>query len=189
MKKIVVGVGGSSGAIYAKRLFDKLALMDDLQVAAVFSSNALINWELELGVFDKVGFPFPIFDAKDFFAPFASGSAQYETMVVCPCSVGLLARLASGTAEDLIGRAADVMLKERRKLIIVPRETPLNLIHLRNMVQLTEAGAIICPAMPSFYSKPQTINDVVDTVVDRIIDLMQLSQNTYRWGNGTDRPL
>lgn len=120
---------------------------------------------------------------RKIFAPFASGSSRFEAMVICPCSMGLLGRIANGISDDLITRAADVMLKERRKLIVVPRETPFNLIHLRNMTQLTEAGAIVCPAVPSFYSKPQTIEQLVDTVVDRIIDLIGLDVVTYRWGN------
>lgn len=183
MKKIVVGIGGSSGAIYAKRLLEKLALQKDLELAVVMSANARINWQLELGDLNLEAYPANIYDAKDFFAPFASGSSRFEAMVICPCSMGLLGRIANGISDDLITRAADVMLKERRKLIVVPRETPFNLIHLRNMTQLTEAGAIICPAVPSFYSKPQTIEQLVDTVVDRIIDLIGLDVVTYRWGN------
>lgn len=183
MKKVVVGIGGSSGAIYAKRLLDKLALQRDIELAIVMSANASINWKLEMGSFDINGYPAKLFDNKDFFAPFASGSSRFETMVVCPCSMGLLGRIANGISDDLMTRSADVMLKERRKLIIVPRETPFNLIHLRNMTQLTEAGAIICPAVPSFYSKPQTIEQVVDTVVDRVMDLMGMDNATFRWGH------
>lgn len=183
MKKIVVGIGGSSGAIYAKRLLDKLALQKDLELAVVMSTNARINWQLELGDLNLEAYPANIYDAKDFFAPFASGSSRFEAMVICPCSMGLLGRIANGISDDLITRTADVMLKERRKLIVVPRETPFNLIHLRNMTHLTEAGAIICPAVPSFYSKPHTIEQLVDTVVDRIIDLIGLDVVTYRWGN------
>jgi len=117
----------------------------------------------------------------DFFVPFASGSSDYDTMIICPASMGMLGRIANGTSEDLIARAADVMLKERRKLIIVPRETPYNLIHIRNMETLTLAGAIICPATPSFYSKPQTIDDLVMTVVERIISLAGFDAGIYRW--------
>ena len=183
MKKIVIGIGGSSGAVYAKRLLDKLSHQNNLELAVVMSSNARINWQLELGDLDLNIYPVKVYDSKDFFAPFASGSARFEAMVICPCSMGLLGRIAHGISDDLITRAADVMLKERRKLIVVPRETPFNLIHLRNMTQLTEAGAIICPAVPSFYSKPDTIEQLVDTVVDRVIDLIGVEVDTYRWEN------
>ena len=125
---------------------------------------------------------------NDFFAPSASGSALIDAMVICPCSMGLLGRMAHGLSEDLITRSADVMLKERRKLIIVPRETPYNLIHLRNMTSLTEAGAIICPASPSFYSKPQTLEAAAQTVVDRVIDLIGLNHTSFRWGNSVNYP-
>ena len=115
-------------------------------------------------------------------APFASGSARYDTMIVCPCSMGLMARIAMGISNDLITRAADVVLKERRRLIVVPRETPLSLIHINNMKAITEAGGIICPAVPSFYSQPQTIEAVVATVVDRVLDLADFDVKSYRWG-------
>lgn len=182
MRKIVLGIGGSSGSIYAKLLMDKLALIDDIEVGVVMSKNAVINWEIEIGAFDPSKYPFTFYTVNDFFAPFASGSAQYDTMIICPCSMGLLARITHGLSTDLTTRAADVILKERRKLIIVPRETPYNLIHLKNMTALTEAGAIICPATPSFYSKPTTLVDICSTVVDRVIDLAGLPQVTYRWG-------
>jgi flavin prenyltransferase len=182
MRKIVIAIGGSSGSIYAKRLLDKLSLMNNIEGAIVHSTNAKINWDIELEPFDNYPFPYKIYNNKDFFAPFASGSARFDTMVIIPSSMALIGRIANGVSEDLIGRAADVVLKERRKLIIVPRETPYNLIHLKNMTTLTEAGAIICPATPSFYSKPKSIEEVVDTVVDRVIDLMGLDLPSYRWG-------
>ena len=115
-------------------------------------------------------------------APFASGSARYDTMIVCPCSMGLLARIAHGFSADLTTRAADVILKERRKLIVVPREAPFNLIHLNNMKIITEAGGIICPATPSYYSKPQTIEELAATVVDRVLDLAGFDLKSFRWG-------
>jgi 4-hydroxy-3-polyprenylbenzoate decarboxylase len=123
--------------------------------------------------FDNVHFLNP----RDFYTPPASGSYRHDGMVIIPCSMGTLGRIASGTSDDLTARAADVCLKERRKLIIVPRETPLNLIHLRNMVTITEAGATILPAMPSFYHNPQTINDLVDTVISRVMQNLGFSQN------------
>ena len=182
MRKIVLGIGGSSGSIYAKLLMDKLKTYSDLQIGVVMSDNARINWSIEIGEFEKSDYPFDFYNQKDFYAPFASGSARYDTMVICPCSMGLLARIAGGISNDLTSRAADVMLKERRKLILVPRETPYNAIHLENMTKLTHAGAVICPATPSFYSKPKDISSLCMTVVDRIVDLIGLNQETYRWG-------
>lgn len=177
-----MAIGGSSGSIYAFRLLTKLKKMaNTTQIGVVMSDNAVINWELELGPFQKSDFPFTFYDKKDFNAPFASGSAKYDTMIVCPCSMGLLGRISQGISDDLITRAADVILKERRKLICVVRETPYNLIHLRNMTQLTEAGAIICPATPSFYSRPDTLDKIADTVVDRVLDLAGFEHDTYRW--------
>lgn len=183
-RKIVVAIGGSSGAIYAKLLLDHLATLDGLTVGVVMSTNAIINWELEVGPWLADRYPFDYYEKQDFYAPFASGSAQYDTMIVCPCSMGLLSRIAQGTSNDLMTRAADVVLKERRNLIIVPREAPYNLIHLRNMTSLAEAGATICPATPSFYSNPKTVDEVAMTVVSRVIDLAGLDQETYRWGEG-----
>jgi flavin prenyltransferase len=184
MKKIVIGISGSSGAIYAYRLIQKLSGYKDQwsEIGIVASANAEINWTLELG--KDMSFPeeMKLYQPGDFYAPFASGSARYETMIICPCSMGTLARIASGISNDLMTRAADVMLKERRKLIVVPRETPLNLIHLRNMVALTESGAIILPAIPSFYSKPTSIDELIDTVVDRILDQAGFEINSKRWG-------
>ena len=184
-RKIVVAVTGASGTIYARLLFKKLLEIKNQieEVAVVFSTNAQEIWKYELNEDFKPVFPLRLYEKTDFNAPFASGSSTFDTMVISPCSMGTLGRIANGISDDLITRAADVMLKERRKLIVVPRETPFNLIHLRNMTQLTEAGAIICPAVPSFYSKPQTIEQLVDTVVDRIIDLIGLDVVTYRWGN------
>ena len=180
-RKIILALGGSSGSIYAKLLMEKLAKIDDVTVGVVMSENALINWKIELGVFDPSDYPFTFYKKNDFMAPFASGSAKYDTMIVCPSSMGLLARIASGISNDLTTRAADVILKEKRKLIIVPRETPYNLIHLRNMTSLTEAGAIICPATPSFYSSPKTLHEICNTVVDRVLDLAGFDIDTYRW--------
>lgn len=185
-RKIVIALTGSSGAIYAKLLLDKLLLLQNQlgAVGVVMSDNARINWELEIGKFDAVRYQeFSFYEKNDFNAPFASGSARYDTMIVCPCSMGTLARIATGVSNDLVTRAADVALKERRRLILVPRDTPLNLIHLRNMLTLTEAGGIICPACPSFYSKPASVEAVAATVVDRVLDLAGLAVDTYRWGS------
>lgn len=186
MHKLVVAIGGASGSIYAKQLLDRLAhkVDEQLEIAVVITENAKLNWQLEIGVFDQNEYPhFNFFGNNDFNAPFASGSAKYMTMIVIPCSMGLLGRLAAGVSSDLITRASDVMLKERRQLILVPRETPLSLIHLNNMKLLTEAGAIICPAMPSFYHKPTSVAEVVDTVVVRVLDLAKIEVHTKRWGD------
>ncbi|TSD66848.1 UbiX family flavin prenyltransferase [Inquilinus sp. KBS0705] len=182
-KKIVVAVTGASGAIYAKLLLDKLQQLQSqiAEVAIVMSDNAKQVWEFELDNSNHSNYPFKVYAKNDFMAPFASGSARFDTMVVVPCSMGTLGRIASGVSDDLITRAADVILKERRKLILVARDTPLNLIHIRNMATVTEAGGIICPAVPSYYNKPKTIEDVAMTVVNRVIDLIGLENQSYRW--------
>lgn len=182
-RKIVLAVAGASGAVYAEKLLEKLIKADDApsEIAVIFSDKAVEIWEYETG---KPFSPAPgakVFKNSDFFAPFASGSSSYDTMIICPASMGIMGRIANGVSDDLITRAADVMLKERRRLIIVPRETPYNLIHIRNMESLTLAGAIICPATPSFYSRPATIDDLVMTVVDRIISLAGFNAGAYRW--------
>lgn len=181
--KIIVGVTGASGAVYAKILFGKLqqlsAQIDD--VGVVMSDNAKHVWKYELGNSDFEKLSFKQYKRDDFLAPFASGSARFNTMIVCPCSMGTMARIASGISNDLITRAADVILKERRKLILVVRDTPLNLIHINNMKTITEAGGIICPASPSYYSKPATIEQLAATVIDRVIDLAGLQQDSFRW--------
>lgn len=186
VQKIVLAIGGSSGAIYAKLLMDRLQQMPEqwAKVGVVMSGNAKFNWEYELGNRDYAQYPFDFYDKNDFMAPFASGSARYGTMIVCPCSMGLLGRIAAGVSSDLSTRAADVILKERRKLILVLRETPYSLIHINNMKTVTEAGGIICPATPSFYSKPATIEELALTVVDRVLDLAGFDPPTYRWSEG-----
>ncbi len=182
--KIVIAVAGSSGSIYAKVLFDRLVSLRDQweAVGVVMSDNARYNWELELGQPDYDQYPFDFYAKRDFRAPFASGSARYGSMIVCPCSMGLLGRVASGISNDLATRAADVILKERRRLILVTRETPLSLLHLRNMTTVTEAGGIILPAVPNFYSLPESTEAIAATVVDRALDLIGLELDTYRWG-------
>ncbi len=186
-RKIIVAIGGSSGSIYAKVLLDKLTLIQNQlhAVGIVMSDNARYNWAYELDTpFDPTSLPshFKLYEKMDFMAPFASGSARYDTMIVCPCSMGLMARMATGISNDLVTRSADVVLKERRKLIIVPRDTPLSIIHINNMKILTEAGAIICPATPSFYSKPKTFEELAATVIDRVLDLADFDLKSYRWG-------
>ena len=182
--KLVVAVGGASGAPYARRLFHVLAELPRnlVEPHVVFSTAAKQVWATEIGTNYK-DLPFPIWDGHDFNAPFASGSAGFAAMVVIPCSMGGLARIAHGLSEDLVGRAADVMLKERRQLILVARDTPLSLIHLENMATVTRAGAVVMPAAPSFYGRPQTIEDLLDTVVGRVLDHLGLPRRLGpRWG-------
>ena len=183
-RKIVVAITGASGSIYAKRLLHYLEQIPEQYncVELVFSKNAKEVWKHELGDESFSELAFKEYEANDFYAPFASGSAGYDTMIICPSSMGTLGRIANGISNDLITRAADVMLKEGRKLILVPRETPFNLIHLRNMTQLTEAGAAIIPAIPSFYSKPKNIEQLVDTVVYRILQRADFELDSFRWG-------
>lgn len=185
-KKIVVAITGASGSIYAKLLLQKLQALEAQisEVGVVMSDNAKDVWKFELGDESYRDLPFKMYGKTDFMAPFASGSARFDTMVIVPCSMGTLGRIAAGISNDLTTRAADVVLKERRRLILVARDTPLNLIHLRNMQTVTEAGGIICPAVPSFYSLPKTIEDVAMTVVNRIIDLAGFEHESYRWSEG-----
>jgi 4-hydroxy-3-polyprenylbenzoate decarboxylase len=184
MNKIVIAITGASGSIYAKVLLDKLFLIKTQwsQLSIIITDNAKIVWQTELGNDDYNKYETSYYEKNDFMAPFASGSGNFNTMIIIPCSMGTIGRIATGISNDLISRAADVVLKEKRKLICVVRETPYNLIHLRNMEIITQAGGIICPASPSFYSKPKTIEEAVATVVDRIIDLAGLKIDTYRWG-------
>lgn len=184
MQKIVIAVTGASGSIYAKVLLTKLSALSNqiAELSVVLTENAKSVWQTELGDESYKNFDVKFYGQQDFNAPFASGSGQYGTMIIVPCSMGTLGRIAGGISNDLISRAADVILKERRKLICVARDTPYNLIHIRNMETITLAGGIICPATPSFYSLPKTIEEVAATVVDRVIDIAGLKQESYRWG-------
>ncbi|WNJ17323.1 UbiX family flavin prenyltransferase [Pontibacter sp. G13] len=180
-KKIVVAITGASGSIYAQRLLGQLASYgDEVEVGVVLSKNAPDVWQHELGSPPEI--PFPVYDRSDYRAPFASGSARYMHMVIIPCSMGTLGRIAHGISDDLVTRSADVMLKERRQLICVNRDTPLNLIHIENMRTVTLAGGIMLPAMPSFYSKPASMEELVDTVTHRVLDMIGLPKPTFRWG-------
>jgi flavin prenyltransferase len=184
-KKIVVAITGASGSIYARLLLEKLQKLSD-QVSAlsvIMSDNAKEVWRTELGDESFQNYASSSFGTMDFNAPFASGSGKYDTMIIAPCSMGTLARIAAGISNDLVTRAADVILKERRKLICVVRDTPYNLIHIRNMETVTIAGGIICPASPSFYSRPSSIEELAATVVDRVLDLADMQISTFRWGN------
>jgi 4-hydroxy-3-polyprenylbenzoate decarboxylase len=183
--KLVVGVSGASGAPYAKRLLDFLAAhgpAHGVSVDLVFTQTGKQVWMQEIG--SEPSYPFPVWKNQDFTAPFASGSALYDAMVVVPCSAGALSRIAYGMSVDLVGRAADVMLKERRRLVLVLRETPVSLVHARAMVQAIEAGAFVMPASPSFYSGPKTIEALVDTVVARVLDRIGLPNELMRRWEG-----
>ena len=182
--KLIVGVTGASGAIYAKVLFDSLLQLGDQlsEVAVLFSDTAKVVWGYELGNSDFGKLPFSFYKKDDFYSPVASGSAGYQAMIIVPCSMGTLGRIASGISNDLMTRSADVMLKERRKLVLVTRETPLNLIHINNMKTLTEAGGIICPASPSFYSLPKSMEQLAATITDRALSLAGFGLNGFRWG-------
>jgi flavin prenyltransferase len=184
VNKIVVCMTGASGSVYAKVLLEKLAAAKNQydELGLVMTENAKDVWRTELGNEDYKQLPFPTYSTTDFHAPFASGSAKFTTMIIIPCSMGTLGRIAAGISNDLITRAADVMLKERRKLICVVRDTPYSLIHIKNMETVTLAGGIIAPATPSFYSLPKTIEDVAATVVDRVLDLAGIDVKTFRWG-------
>jgi len=189
MDKIVLAITGASGSIYAKLLIEKLLTIQNQwqELAVVMTENAKQIWQTELGNDDYTRYPLTVYGNNDFMAPFASGSAQFKCMIIAPCSMGTLGRIATGISNDLITRAADVVLKERRKLICVIRDTPYNLVHIRNMETITLAGGVICPATPSFYSQPATIEAVVSTVVDRIIDLIGLQYSSFRWGSNSPK--
>ncbi len=181
--KLVVAVSGASGAPYAKRLLDFLAEKgpaSGVGADLVFTRTGKQVWMQEIG--GEPAYPFRIWKNQDFTAPFASGSSLYDAMVVVPCSAGALSRIAYGLSVDLVGRAADVMLKERRRLVLVLRETPISLVHARAITQVIEAGAFVMPASPSFYSGPRTIPELVDTVVARVLDRLGLPNDLMkRW--------
>jgi 4-hydroxy-3-polyprenylbenzoate decarboxylase len=188
MNKIVIAITGASGSIYAKVLLDKLLAIPSQwnELSVVLTENAKEVWKTELNNDSYLDYPIKYYTQQDFMAPFASGSGQYNTMIIVPCSMGTLGRIASGISNDLISRSADVILKERRKLICVIRDTPYNLVHIRNMETITLAGGIIAPATPSFYSNPTTLEQVAATVIDRVLDLAGLEIKTYRWGENED---
>ncbi len=186
--RIVIAITGASGSIYAKLLIDKLLTLKDQwsELAVVVTENAKLVWETELSQEFQEQSGVNYYAGNDFMAPFASGSGQYNIMFIVPCSMGTLGRIAAGISNDLITRAADVILKERRKLVCMIRDTPYNLVHIRNMETVTLAGGIICPATPSFYSKPKNMEELAYTVVDRALDLASLDIKAYRWGSETE---
>lgn len=183
-KKIIIAATGASGAIYTYVLLKKLhALKSQFEECSiVFTKNAIDVWNHEIGEKHYLNFGFNIYENNDFFSPIASGSSKFSHMVICPCSMGMLGRIANGTSDDLISRAADVILKERKKLVLVTREAPLNIIHINNMKTISEAGGIVCPASPSFYSKPASLEELAETIVDRILSLIDIENESYKWG-------
>jgi 4-hydroxy-3-polyprenylbenzoate decarboxylase len=182
-RKIVVGITGASGAPYARRLLDVLTASAEVELAVCVSQTAPDVWALECGGDLRESVRAPVWGLRDYRAPFASGSAGWHAMAIVPCSMGTAARIAHGISDTLLTRAADVMLKERRTLVVVPRETPLSVVHLENLTALARVGALVLPAMPSFYSKPRTIADAVDTVVARLLDHLGVEHDlARRWG-------
>ena len=179
--KIIVAVTGASGGVYARQCIEQLLLAEQVeQIALVVSEKArqVLRYEgVELPCSPKI----TSYDNDDMFAPVASGSARYDAMVVVPASMGSVGRIASGVSLSLIERAADVMLKERRRLVVVVRETPYSLIHLRNMTTLTEAGAVILPASPSFYSRAENIEQLTMSVTERIVSHLGVELPHYQW--------
>jgi len=186
-RKIVVAVTGATGAPYAKRLLDFLAEHASalgIEAHTVFTKFGRVVWGDEVGT-DPKDYPFPTWQPSDMLAPFSSGSAGFDAMVVVPCTAGMLARIAAGVSTDLVCRAADVMLKERRRLVLVLRESPYGLIHLRNMVTVTEAGAVVMPATPSFYSAPHSLEGLLDTVTARVLDQIGIPNDLMRRWTGS----
>jgi len=185
--KLVIGATGASGAIYLQRLLEHIDTGAN-EVHLVMSAHAKQVAAHEIG---KLQIPKGVAEhsENDLNVPFVSGSARFDAMVIIPCSMATLGRIATGTGDTALLRAADVFLKERRKLIVVPRETPWSLIHARNVVSLLEAGAVVLPAIPSFYSQPKAVSDVVDTVVWRILDQIGLpSSKAFRWQSEKTEP-
>jgi len=199
MKPIVVGITGASGSLYGLRLIEEL--LRGQQEVSLLLTNAgrqVLAFETGLaldedpvacqkqlhqrfGAAQKLKY----FAINDFFAPIASGSSAPEAVVICPCSMGTLGRIAAGLSENLLERVADVALKERKPLLLVPRETPFNQIHLENMLRLAQAGAQILPAMPAFYQQPQSVEDLVNFVVGKVLDQLGVEHQLFkRWGNG-----
>lgn len=184
--KVVVGVTGASGAPYALRALEFLREAPGVEVDVVFTKTGRLVWSHELGS-DPNDLALTIWSPSDFTAPFASGSARYDGMLIIPCSAGTMARVAHGVSTDLVSRTADVMLKERRPLVLVLRETPLSLIHLRNAELIVQAGGVVMPASPSFYSKPRTMGQLVDTVVARALDRLGIDNELVRRWTGLEK--
>lgn len=186
--KLVLGISGASGAPYAERVLGFLAgpgRAAGIETDVVFTRTGRLVWGHEVGS-DPARYDLRIWSPSDMTAPFASGSARYDAMLVLPCSAGCMSRIATGVSLDLVGRAADVMLKERRPLVLVVRETPFSLVHLRNMETLVSAGAVVMPASPSFYSRPASVESLLDTVVSRALDRLGIDNELVRRWSGLE---
>ncbi|MDA3845040.1 MAG: UbiX family flavin prenyltransferase [Vallitaleaceae bacterium] len=190
MSKYIIGMTGASGSIYGVRLIEELLKMgNEVHIIITDSGRKVLEYETDYTVellkshLEQFKGDNKIQDIDDLFAATASGSFRTDGMVVLPCSMATLGEIANGVSKNLLGRSADVCLKERRKLIIVPRETPLNTIHLKNMVSLSEAGALILPAMPGFYHKPETIDDMINFIVGKVMDSLGIENDLFdKWG-------
>ena len=193
MGKWIVGITGASGSVYSLRLMEEL-LKKGHEVHLVATCNGRKVTEYETGrnfeeilqFYGRRGGRLVVHDVEDLFAPIASGSFKTDGMVVIPCSMSTLGEIAAGASKNLLGRAADVMLKEKWKLVLVPRETPLSTLHLRNMLSLSEMGAVILPAMPGFYHRPEQVGDLVDFVAGRVLESLGIENDLYKkWGSMT----
>lgn len=191
MKKVVVGITGASGSIYGKRLIEELLKRGiEISVIATLTGEEVFAYELGMSLrswiqgLQEKNTHVKLEDIKNLFAGVASGSHSFDGMVIVPCSMGTLAEISNGLSKNLLTRAADVALKEKRKLLLVPRETPLNSIHLQNMLTLSQAGASILPAMPAFYHKPHSIEALTDFVVGKVLDQLSINNNLFKkWEN------
>lgn len=185
MKRLIVAITGASGSIYGVRILEAMRAVEGWSTDLVVSPSALVTMaqELDRTREEVEALATQVHNVRDIGATIASGSYASEGMVIAPCSMKTLAAIAHGFGDNLVTRAADVVLKERRRLVLLPRETPLNLAHLRNMVGVTEMGAIVCPPVPAFYNRPATIDDLVDHTVGRVLDLFGIGHNgmVKRW--------
>ncbi len=189
--EIVIGISGASGVGYGIRLLQVLQ-GSIVHLVITDSARKIIKVETDFSPEDVEDLADHVYAEDDFTAPIASGSYRFDAMVIIPCSMKTLAGVASGMSDNLIGRSAEICLKDRRRLVMVPRETPLSLIQLKNMVSVTEAGAVVLPACPAFYSRPQNLDDLIDVLVGRVLDSIGVENNLYpRWKgnayNGSDQ--
>ncbi len=189
MKKIILGLTGASGSIYFLRLAEQLSKREiELHLVASQLGEQVLQYETGITLSEQAALwntncaKVILEDNNNLFSAAASGSSRFEAMAIVPCSMSTLAKLAHGITETLLTRAADVMLKERRRLVLVPRETPLSTVHLKNMTELSQLGATILPAMPGFYGRPETMEDLIDFVVGKTLDSLEIENNEYkRW--------